>query len=108
MLSAARTLQLLPVLLHAPGVASACDRCTTADTTGAFDGTTFRPASGCAYAVPSVRQTAALLRGRWIFTCGGSNAWVLAANLACVRRSRYGDPWDVPASPCPCNFRSIY
>ena len=72
-----------------------CTRCRTANTTGGtFDRGTFRPASGCAFAVPTAAQTARLLRGVWSFTCGGSNAWVAYANLA-----RQLDPSVYPYRP---------
>ena len=59
-------------------VATACDqplsRCTTPDTSGAFDGDTFRPTS-CYHAIPTPAETLELLRGSWLFATGGSNVW---------------------------------
>ena len=56
--------------------AQTCTRCTTPETAGSFVGNTFAPSSGCYHAVPTVPETFALLKGRWVFTCGGSNAWL--------------------------------
>ena len=58
-------------------------RCTTPDTTnGRFIGHAFVPDSGCYHAVPSIAETFALLRGRWLLTTGGSNAWATHNALA--------------------------
>ena len=78
----------LPVLIYA----QTCTRCTTPDTVGAFTDHTFMPDSGCFHGIPTVDDTFALLRGTWVLTCGGSNAW--ATHNALVRQlnpSAY--PW---------------
>ena len=77
-------LRALSVLCMASLVMSSsqCTRCTTVDTVGSFSGQTFVPSSGCYYAVPSIPETFALLRGRWVFTCGGSNSWITHSALA--------------------------
>ena len=75
------------MLLRWPAAVASCRRCTSpASLAGTFDESNgesaFRPASGCYLAIPTVEETRALLTGKWVFTCGGSNSWATFNTLA--------------------------